>query len=69
MIIYVYFYRKSNLKELQLRFKKLETEYKALSKNLSEMQIKMSNIEISSHIFNVIRVGRLYESNTDVKIS
>jgi len=32
------------------------------------MQIKMSNIEISSHIFNVIRVGRLYESNTDVII-
>ncbi len=37
-----------------------------MTKLLSETQNKLSNMDLSSHIFNVVRVGRLYESNTDL---
>lgn len=59
---------KSNLKDTSSRLKKLENEFKAVTKTLSETQNKLSNMGISSHIFNVVRIGRLYESNIDVSI-
>lgn len=37
-----------------------------MSALLMETQNKLGNSNIQSHIFNVVRVGRLYESNSDV---
>jgi flagellar basal body rod protein FlgG len=54
------------LKDAQTKLNKLENEFKAINKLLIETQNKLSNVDVSSHIFNVVRVGRLYESNTDV---
>ncbi len=61
-----FLFRKINLNDTLNRLKKLENDFKAVSKLLTETQNKLSTVDISSHIFNVVRVGRLYESNTDV---
>ncbi len=57
---------KREAKDFFNRLKKVENEYKTMNRLLAETQNKLSNSDLNCHIFNVVRVGRLYESNTDL---
>lgn len=59
--------RKKNLKDAYNRLKEQDSIYTSISKKLLDYQNTISSIEVTNFMFHVVRLGSLYESNTDVK--
>jgi len=83
IINFIISYSKQIISDYQAKLKNSDESYSVISKCLADLKnnvlfykffliklllFQMSDLELSNFMFNIIRIGSLYESNSSVKI-
>lgn len=58
---------KKSIQSANIRIRKMDQEYLGMNKLLLEYKNKISDMDITSHIFNVVRIGSIVDSPADVR--